>query len=158
MDWRYEIEVLGRVALALFAGGIIGLERDIAGKQAGLRTHMLVCGVSAFLVGIGDAFLVNYRSAGLSELIRADPFRMMGAVVTGLSFIGAGSIIRSRKEDGVEGLTTAASLLFVSAIGIGIALKQIYLSIGSTVLVLITNRFIVYFEEWIKKKVDKKIH
>lgn len=151
-----ELEILGRVALALIAGGIIGLERDLAGKPAGLRTHMLVCGVSAFLVGIGDAFLHDFQSSGLSGLIRADPFRIMGAVVTGLSFIGAGSIIHNRKEEGIEGLTTAASLLFVSAIGMGIALKQIFLSLGTTALVLITNRFVVIFEEWVKKKFDGK--
>lgn len=157
MDLNLQIEIFGEVVLALVLGGIIGLERDLAGKPAGLRTHMLICGVSAFLVGTGNAFLLDFKSAGLEELIKADPFRIMGAVVTGLSFIGAGTIIHNKQEDRIEGLTTAASLLFVSALGMGIALKQIYLSIAITFLVLFINKFLVIFEEWIKNKVNKML-
>lgn len=158
MDLEIQLDILGEVAIAIILGGIIGLERDLAGKPAGLRTHMLICGVSAFLVGTGNAFILSFKQSGFIDFIRADPFRIMGAVITGLSFIGAGSIIRTRQEDRIEGLTTAASLLFASAIGMSVALGQLYLSVGATILVVTVNSGLIFFEAWIKKKLMKRIN
>lgn len=150
-----EFEVLAEIALAILLGGIVGFERESAGKAAGLRTHMLVAGVSTFLVAMGHSLLTSYKGAEFAGLIRADPFRIMGAIITGLSFVGAGTIIQNKREDRIEGLTTAASLLFVGAIGIGVALQKFYLSVGCTILILIVNRMIMKLEYWIGSKVKK---
>ncbi|MGE5402952.1 MAG: MgtC/SapB family protein [Ignavibacteriales bacterium] len=150
-----EFEVLAEIALAILLGGIVGFERESAGKAAGLRTHMLVAGVSTFLVAMGHSLLTSYKGEEFAGLIRADPFRIMGAIITGLSFVGAGTIIQNKREDRIEGLTTAASLLFVGAIGIGVALQKFYLSVGCTILILIVNRMIMKLEYWIGSKVKK---
>ncbi|MGE5680746.1 MAG: MgtC/SapB family protein [Bacillota bacterium] len=152
MEWHNEFTMLAEIALSMLLGGIVGLERELAGKAAGLRTHMLVAGVSTFLVAMGDLLLLSYKLREMSELVRGDPFRIMGAIVTGLSFIGAGTIIQNKREDRVEGLTTAASLLFVGSIGISIALQKFYLATGTTLLVLIINRLLISIEGRISKR------
>lgn len=130
-----QLQVLGEMVLAMFLGGLIGFEREAADKPAGLRTHMLVAGSAALLTGLGQVLIPEM---GLEKsLIRADPIRMIEAVVTGVTFLGAGTIIRHRGENEVEGLTTAASLLLTSALGIGIALHQFILTIGATVILLL---------------------
>lgn len=131
--------------LAMFLGGLIGFEREAADKPAGLRTHMLVAGSAALLTGLGRVLVPEM---GLDEsLVRADPIRIIEAVVTGVSFLGAGTIIRNRSENQVEGLTTAATLLLTSALGISIALQQIALTIGATIIVLIILRGVKFLEK-----------
>lgn len=129
----------------MFLGGLIGFEREAADKPAGLRTHMLVAGSAALLTGLGRVLIPEM---GLDEsLIRTDPIRMIEAVVTGVSFLGAGTIIRNRGENQVEGLTTAATLLLTSALGISIALQQIVLTIGVSVIVLVILRGVKFLEK-----------
>ncbi|MAU00182.1 MAG: magnesium transporter [Anaerolineaceae bacterium] len=131
--------------MAMFLGGLIGFEREAADKPAGLRTHMLVAGSAALLTGLGRVLIPEM---GLDEsLIRTDPIRMIEAVVTGVSFLGAGTIIRNRGENQVEGLTTAATLLLTSALGISIALQQIVLTIGVSVIVLVILRGVKFLEK-----------
>lgn len=149
MTIEHQLSVLLEILISIILGGIIGIERELAQKPAGMRTHMLVAGATTFLVAMGDALMDSYAISAYKDYIGADPFRIMGAIVVGLSFVGAGAIIQNTKEDRVEGLTTAASLLFVGSIGIGIGLEQYYLSVGSTILVLIVNRGLYYFEEWL---------
>lgn len=156
MTVEHQLNVLLEIVVSLILGGIIGIERELARKPAGMRTHMLVAGATTFLVAMGDALMNVYAVSHYKEYIGADPFRIMGAIVVGLSFVGAGAIIQNTKEDRVEGLTTASSLLFVGSIGIGIGLEQYYLSIGSTILVLIVNRGLYYFEEWLLMKFGRK--
>lgn len=133
-----EMQMLGLMFLAMVLGGIIGFEREAADKPAGLRTHMIVAGSAAFLTSIGSV-IVPQIGVELN-LVRVDPIRMIEAIITGITFLGAGTIIRQRNSGEVEGLTTAASLLLVGSIGIGVALYQFVFSIGATVLVLITLR------------------
>ena len=135
-----EIRVLCSVALALLLGAAIGLEREVKGKPAGLRTHMLVAGAAAFLVALSDVAVGRFNVDLGTGLVRSDPIRIIQAVITGISFLGAGTILRHKGSDHVEGLTTAASLLFVAALGVCIALSQVLLAIGVTVLVLATLR------------------
>lgn len=160
MSAENQMFVLFEILVSVLLGGIIGIERELANKPAGLRTHMLVAGATTFLVAMGDALMMRYAQTPLKEFVSADPFRVMGAIVVGLSFVGAGAIIQNTKEDRVEGLTTAASLLFVGSIGIGVGLEQYYLSAGSAVLILIINRGLFYFEEWLVRKYgeSKKKH
>ena len=139
-----ELKVLGYVALSLLLGGIIGLEREWADKPAGLRTHMLVAGAATFLTSMGEILIANLDVP--ESLIRSDPVRIIEAIITGISFLGAGTIIRHKGENEIEGLTTAASLLFAAAIGIGVAEEQFVLAGGTVFLILFTLRAIKYFQ------------
>jgi putative Mg2+ transporter-C (MgtC) family protein len=93
MNWLMQFEILGEVALAMLLGGAIGFEREMADKPAGFRTQMLVAGASALLVGLADAMLLRYIVEGRAN-ITADPIRITEAIVTGISFLGAGTIFR----------------------------------------------------------------
>lgn len=135
-----QLTILGYVALAMLLSGLIGWEREAADKPAGLRTHLVVAGTAALLTGLGDVLVPRFGID--TSLIRADPIRIIEAVITGISFLGAGTIIRHRGENEVEGLTTAASLLFAAAIGITVALQQFLLAGGTTILILIVLRLL----------------
>ena len=135
-----QVKILVSVALAMILGAVIGLEREAKGKPAGLRTHMLVAGAAALLVALSDVAIKRLNVDVGTGLVRSDPIRIIQAVITGISFLGAGTILRHSGSDHVEGLTTAASLLFVAALGVCVALSQVLLAIGVTALVLVTLR------------------
>jgi putative Mg2+ transporter-C (MgtC) family protein len=112
LDWP---EVLLRVALPAVLGGVLGLEREFREREAGLRTHLLVC--------VGSALFTIVSAYGFSEflrsgeaVVRADPTRIAAQIVTGIGFLGAGAIIRQGLS--IRGLTTAATLWVVAAIGL----------------------------------------
>jgi putative Mg2+ transporter-C (MgtC) family protein len=136
----FQFRILGSVAVAMILGGVIGLEREVKDKPAGLRTHMLVAGAAAFLVALSDVAVQRFDVDLGTGLVRSDPIRIIEAVITGISFLGAGTILRHRGSDHVEGLTTAASLLFVAAVGVCVALSQVLLAVGVTLLVFLTLR------------------
>lgn len=136
LQWR----ILAYVVAAMFLGALIGWERETLNKPAGLRTHMLVSGVAALLVALGDLIVTHVGQDLGSPLVQTDPIRLVEAVITGVSFLGAGTIIRGQSDGNVEGLTTAASLLFSATIGIAVALSQVVLATGVTVLALVTLR------------------
>ena len=139
-----QLQMLAYVGLAMFLGGLVGLDREAARKPAGLRTHMLVSGAAALLVLLGQVMVRSY-DAKLASLLTSDPIRIIEAVITGVSFLGAGTIIRNHRDGNqVEGLTTAASLLLAAAIGISVALSQFILAVGLTLLVLLVLRFLGY--------------
>jgi putative Mg2+ transporter-C (MgtC) family protein len=146
-----EFEILACVALAMLLGAILGLEREIKDKPAGLRTHMLVAGSAALLVSLGDVVTGQFQLELGGQVVQADPIRIMEAVITGISFLGAGTIIRSRAGGQVEGLTTAATLLVAAAVGVSVALKQIVLALGIAILVLITLRGLGFTEKWLSR-------
>ncbi|MCW9708738.1 MgtC/SapB family protein [Fodinibius salsisoli] len=140
-----------KVIFGIFLGSLIGLERELADKPAGLRTHMLVSGASTLLVILGDVMIKHYGSGPFVEAIQADPIRIMEAIITGISFLGAGTIIFRNHEESVEGLTTAASILFAAAIGIAVALGQYLLASILTVIVIAILFGLGYIERLIKK-------
>jgi putative Mg2+ transporter-C (MgtC) family protein len=145
-----ELQILGKVAIAMALGGLIGLEREFADKPAGLRTHMLVAGAAALLVGLADVMIRRFGAAG--ELVRSDPTRVIEAVVTAVGFLGAGMIIRRSDTDHVGGLTTAASVLFAAAVGICVALNEFLLAVGVTALDLATLRGVKPVETWLRRR------
>ncbi len=158
-----EYEALGppiiKIVLAIFLGGLIGLERELASKPAGLRTHMLVTGVAALLVILGDFMIQHYGESPHLQAVMADPIRIMEAIITGISFLGAGTIIFRNREQTVEGLTTAASILFASAIGMTVALEQYLLALMVTILVMIILMALVYAEnflEYLRQRMNYK--
>ena len=138
--------VLGHVMIAMLLGGALGMERELASKPAGLRTHMLVTGAATLLVLLSDVVVKDFDAGMVANMIRVDPLRIVEAVITGVSFLGAGTIIvRRGTADAVEGLTTAASILFAAGIGIAVALGQLIVATGATALTLITLRVIGSF-------------
>lgn len=130
-----QLQILGEVALAALLGGLIGYDRELANRPAGLRTHMFVAGAAALLVSLGD--IIIGRLTVDMQLVNTDPIRIIEAIITGVSFLGAGTIIQRRQAEQIEGLTTAASLLFVAAIGVCVALTQFILAIGVAGLALL---------------------
>jgi putative Mg2+ transporter-C (MgtC) family protein len=106
--------VLTRLTLAIVLGGLIGFEREAAGKAAGLRTHMLVALGSAL-------FVLVPLMAGMQV---ADMSRVLQGVASGIGFLGAGAIIKLNNEENIQGLTTAASIWTVAAIGVACGLGR----------------------------------
>lgn len=145
------------VILAMILGGIMGMERELAQKPAGLRTHMLVAGASSFLVVLGDIMIKNYSGIPVvQDAVQADPIRIMDAIITGISFLGAGTIIFN-KNDTVEGLTTAASILFSAALGIAVALQEYLLATILAVLATLILSGLGFIEKFIMR-LGKRIY
>lgn len=141
-DWQLQLTLLAGVAFAMLLGGVIGYEREIRHRPAGLRTHMLIAGAAALLLGIGDLVAEHFSDETYSQLLRVDPIRIIEAVVTAVAFIGAGTIIQHARHEAVLGLTTAASILLTAAVGITVGLQQYVLAIGVTVLALVVLRLL----------------
>jgi putative Mg2+ transporter-C (MgtC) family protein len=155
MDFMSQLEIIGEVALAMLLGGLIGLEREMADKPAGFRTQMLVAGAAALLVGLANALITVFLTEGNAN-VTADPVRIVEAIVAGVSFLGAGTIFRSKDHREVEGLTTAASILLCAAIGISVALRQFVIAVGVTLLALTVLRVLSVIERRIAAAKDKK--
>ena len=125
-----DLEMLVRLSLATLLGGLIGLEREIHGKVAGLRTHALVSLGSALIMIVSIDLYAAYR--GVAEV---DPSRIAAQVVSGIGFLGAGAIIRF--PQGITGLTTAASLWVVAGIGLACGAGFLKPALVTTALVLV---------------------
>jgi putative Mg2+ transporter-C (MgtC) family protein len=108
-------EALLRLALAAVLGGLIGIERELREREAGLRTHLLVS-LGSCLFTIVSAYGFHEFLASGESVVRADPTRIAAQIVTGIGFLGAGAIIRQGLS--VRGLTTAATLWIVAAVGL----------------------------------------
>jgi putative Mg2+ transporter-C (MgtC) family protein len=126
-----NFELISRLVLAAVLGSVIGFERERLSWAAGLRTHMLVC-VGSALVMIVSAY--GFASV-LGEHVVLDPSRMAAQVVSGIGFLGAGSILL--RGEIVRGLTTAASLWSVAAVGLAVGGGMYTASIAATIIILI---------------------
>lgn len=142
-----QLGVVGRLFLAAILGGLIGLEREISGKAAGLRTNILICVGAALLteLSIGIAEANQVESAALGTVSRADPARIAAQIVSGIGFIGAGTILQSRGS--IVGLTTAATIWVVAAIGMAAGSKAYVVAIASTGLVAFSLGLLGRLEE-----------
>lgn len=123
--------IIIRLSLSLVLGGIIGIQREGKNRPAGFRTHILVCMGSTLVMLCGLFLFNNYH--GLSNL---DPARLGAQVISGIGFLGAGTIIKEGST--VKGLTTAAGLWTVAGIGIAVGSGFYLGSIVATLLILIT--------------------
>jgi putative Mg2+ transporter-C (MgtC) family protein len=123
-----RLDLLGRLLLAALLGGLVGLEREWSGKPAGLRTNLLICVGAALLTQL--SFTVARSGIGTVS----DPARIAAQIVSGIGFLGAGTIIQSRV--GVTGLTTAATLWVVAAIGMAVGAGAYVEAVGATALVV----------------------
>ena len=130
-----SFEVVFRVGLAAVLGGAIGLERELREREAGLRTHLLVS-VGAALFTMVSAYAWTDWSFSNREGLVFDPTRIAAQVVTGIGFLGAGAIIRQGLS--VRGLTTAATLWVVAAIGMATGVGYYEAALVTTALVLLS--------------------
>jgi putative Mg2+ transporter-C (MgtC) family protein len=128
----FRPELIGKLLLGAILGGLIGLDREAGGKPAGLRTNMLICIGATLLADLSVRFVVFSRPGPMG----GDPARLVAQVVSGIGFLGAGTILQSRGN--VTGLTTAATLWVVAAIGIAVGSGHYISAVGATALVLIT--------------------
>jgi putative Mg2+ transporter-C (MgtC) family protein len=128
-------EILLRVALAAALGGVLGLERELREREAGLRTHLLVSVGSALFTLVSAYGFHAFLSSG-QNVIRADPTRIAAQIVTGIGFLGAGAIIRQGFS--VRGLTTAATLWVVAAIGLASGAGYYSAAVITTAVALIS--------------------
>lgn len=132
-----EIDIFLKVVVAVSLGGIIGIERELVKKPAGIRTHMFVAGAAALVMAISTVLINDFNESFGN--VQSDPVRVIEAIIVGISFIGAGTVLKSEKDHNVYYLTTAASILFASGIGITVALERYWLAISLTVLVILVN-------------------
>lgn len=129
-----EIDLIARLFIALFLGILIGLEREITHKNAGLRTHALVCMGSA-LFTVLSIYGFSCESAGADIRLVHDPSRIAAQVVTGIGFIGGGVVLHHGMN--IYGLTTAATLWVTASIGMAAGTGAYSIAVLSTILTLI---------------------
>ncbi len=129
-----EYEFILRIFVAALLGGLIGLEREYRAKEAGFRTHFLVALGSALFMVVSAYGFCDVQMDGMTS--RWDVSRVASQVVSGIGFIGAGTIIFRKQENMVSGLTTAAGLWVTAAIGLACGGGMYVLATGCTFLVL----------------------
>ena len=147
--------ILVRLFLAVFLGGMIGLEREFHGRPAGLRTHILVCLGATMIMMIPELLSPRWPRLSASANVWMDPGRIAAGIVTGIGFLGAGTILRI--GDIVRGLTTAACIWFTAALGVMIGSGHIVLAGISAALGLLVLLVFEKMEDWISPTVYRII-
>jgi putative Mg2+ transporter-C (MgtC) family protein len=132
-------QILFRLVMAVFLSGLIGLERQMHRRTAGLRTHILVS-LGSCLMMLTSLYVFDIYI----DRISLDPVRLAAGVITGIGFLGAGAIIRDR--DGIKGLTTAASIWLVAGIGLAVGIGFFHAAIFAAILGIIALFFLRYLE------------
>jgi putative Mg2+ transporter-C (MgtC) family protein len=146
-----EMEIAGRLFLGALLGGGIGLERQVHGRPAGFRTHLLVCVAAVLLMTVSQSL-----GAGLGgDISRFDPGRLAAGAITGMGFLGAGVVLKSGLS--VHGLTTAACLWIVSAIGLAVGSGLHFAAILSFAITLVSLWLLRYVEERIPRLAYKYV-
>jgi len=143
-SWEKVVEIASRMIAAILLGSIIGVQRELVGKPAGLRTHALVTLAAA-------VFTIIPLEAGMSL---EDLSRVIQGVATGIGFIGAGVILKRHDEGEVLGLTTAASIWTATAVGIGIGIGHVVMAAIAVALTLIVLATLNLVDRWIAFKRD----
>lgn len=145
-----DMQVFIRLAMAVILGGLIGLERQIHRRTAGLRTHILVS-LGSCLIMLTSIYVFDIYK----DKSPVDPARIAAGVITGIGFLGAGTIIREREE--IRGLTTAASLWVVAAIGLAVGCSFYSAAISTTLLTLAALFFLRRIEAKMLLKDSKAV-
>ncbi|WP_018758653.1 MgtC/SapB family protein [Paenibacillus terrigena] len=135
-----NLHVMIRLLLAMLLGGLVGFEREHNNHAAGLRTHILVC--------LGSTLIMLLSIYGFAEFVtlNRDPARLAASVITGIGFLGAGTILFTGKS--ITGLTTAASLWVVASIGLAIGAGFYFAAVAATILVLLNL--------WVLNKIEQR--
>jgi len=140
-------EILFRLLLAAFLGGVVGLEREVHGRPAGVRTYLLLCMGSALIMVVSEFLFLKFE--GLGDVLRSDPGRIAAQAVTGIGFLGAGVIMHARES--IRGLTTAAGVWVACAVGLAVGAGFYLFGSAVTALTLISLVGIKAFEQHLKK-------
>lgn len=133
-------DILIRILLAILIGGAIGYEREFKNRPAGFRTHILVC-IGATIISLIQVTMVNdtiamaAKNPELADLVKVDYARLGAQVISGVGFLGAGTILHTKGS--VKGLTTAASIWVVACVGLAIGMGYYMISIASGVAVVV---------------------
>ncbi|MFD2642502.1 MgtC/SapB family protein [Pseudomonas japonica] len=147
-DARQLTQVSVRLLMAALLGAVLGFEREMKGKAAGVRTHMLVA--------IGAAlFVLVPRMAGVDDAALS---RVVQGIVAGIGFLGAGTILKGRDQEAshVKGLTTAAGLWMTAAIGVAAGMGREATALFSTVLALVVLGVMPWVVDWLEGKEEKR--
>ncbi|HXU64380.1 MAG TPA: MgtC/SapB family protein [Polyangia bacterium] len=139
-----QVESLLRILLGTVLGAVIGFERDLHGRPAGLRTHAIVALASTTFMVVSTRF-VYYQHYLAGDLVDVDPSRIAASVVSGIGFLGAGAILRTGIT--IRGLTTAAALWLVAAIGMAAGGGMYLVAVFTTVVGLVTLTLLRRFED-----------
>jgi putative Mg2+ transporter-C (MgtC) family protein len=131
MNLELELELVAKVILGFIFSGIVGLEREVSLKPAGLRTHILV--------GLGSTLLTILS---LNAFPGSDPSRVAASIIVGIGFLGAGTIIKTKEK--VVGLTTAASLWIVASIGVATGAEYYLLAAVTTILAFLVLKLDIF--------------
>jgi putative Mg2+ transporter-C (MgtC) family protein len=140
-----ELDLCVRLAAAAALGGVIGLEREMANRPAGLRTHLVVCVAAALLTTSSVLFGEHLNVPG-------EALRVAAGVVTGIGFIGAGTILQTKHR--VHGLTTAATVFMAAALGIAVGGGYYYLALTAAGITVLSTWGLRYFEPSESNAVD----
>jgi putative Mg2+ transporter-C (MgtC) family protein len=155
VDWiiswvnSYETTNMFRLLFASFLSGLIGIEREVHGRAAGFRTHLLVGVATCLMMIVSEYFFEKYGDLSSNIAVRLDPARVAAQIVVGIGFLGAGVIIKSGRV--VRGLTTAACLWMVAGVGMAVGIG-LY---GPAVMVALIAMFNLVFIKQIERLIKK---
>lgn len=153
--WGWTGEAAFRLLLAALLGGIIGLEREVRGREAGFRTHLLVCLGSALVMIVSNYLVTVPWPHHAGQSVNVDPGRIAYGVMTGIGFLGAGTILKHTLS--VRGLTTAAALWCVAALGLAIGIGLYVLAAVALALILAALLILNYIEKIILTRRFRRI-
>lgn len=141
MQFLDTLQVLWpKLLVALLCGGLIGLERELKSKAAGIKTNMLICVGATLYTAI--SIIMSSSEAGVG--IKGDPARIAAQIVSGIGFLGGGAILQSKEN--IVGLTTAATIWLVAALGVWIGMGQLAVAFCVTLLIVLVLVSVTLFE------------
>lgn len=149
-----QLAMLLKIVLAAVAGALVGFEREIHGRPAGLRTHLLVAVGACLMMIISESFWLKYGEFGADSVLRLDPARVAAQIVTGIGFLGAGVILKEGIS--VRGLTTAACLWLVAGLGMAFGMGLFIPGGIATAVALVSLIYLKKLEPALKK--DRYLH
>ena len=145
-----DVELAMRLSAALVLGGVIGLERELTGQVAGLRTHMMVALGSCLFAVVSAYGFDDFVGPRADTNVQIDVTRVASNIVTGVGFLGGGAILKSGSS--VRGLTTAASLWVTAAVGLAVAFGSLVLAAVTTFLLVFALTVLRTPRTWLRER------
>ena len=148
-EWLDFLDNLAALGASVILGGLVGLERELRGRWAGMRTHMLVClGATLFMLAMTS--FQHFQSGDVSRVIQG--------MIAGIGFLGAGTILKLTNRSKVKGLTTAATIWLAAAVGVACGLKLYALAGSAVILALVVLEGLRYVERLLDKAAGLERH
>jgi len=147
MDTTTEMVI--KLVLSAFLGGLVGLEREMHARAAGLRTHILVATGSTLIMMVSNYIFFLFQEHTANSVLRLDPGRIAAMTMSGIGFLGAGTIIQSKEI--VRGLTTAACLWVIAAVGLAVGCGFFFPAIITCIITLVALYLLHYLESFLKR-------